>query len=310
MPDFQAPDGAYPILLTAFDENDALDLPAISSLLDFYKRVGVPGLLALGQASEVLYLDNDERLRVARHVAEHPTGDMIIATVGNFGATLPEQAACLQNIYDMGSDIAVVALSLLPSAQKLDEQLLEIGDLVGDHVRLGIYELPQPEHRLLSAEEVGRVATSGRYYFMKDTCREIAPFSAKAQAAAGSRLKLFQANLKALPPSMQAGSHGFCGWLPMVSPELSAQVCDMSLPAEIRKEAHERLMAFNEVMVAQGFPASAKHILARRGVAVQAYSRAESARQFFALGTEGPAPLDQFIAENAPFESVALAGTR
>ena len=292
MPDFQAPDGAYPILLTAFDENDALDLPAISSLLDFYARVGVPGLLALGQASEVLYLDNDERLRVARHVAEHPTGDMIIATVGNFGATLPEQAACLQNIYDMGSDIAVVALSLLPSAQNLDEQLLEIGDLVGDHVRLGIYELPQPEHRLLSAQEVGRVAASGRYYFMKDTCREIAPFSAKAQAAAGSRLKLFQANLKALPPSMQAGSHGFCGWLPMVSPELSAQVCDMSLPAEIRKEAHERLMAFNEVMVAQGFPASAKHILAR---------------QFFALGTEGPAPLDQFIAENAPFESVALA---
>ncbi len=211
------------------------------------------------------------------------------------------------NIYDMGSDIAVVALSLLPSAQNLDEQLLEIGDLVGDHVRLGIYELPQPEHRLLSAEEVGRVATSGRYYFMKDTCREIAPFSAKAQAAAGSQLKLFQANLKALPPSMQAGSHGFCGWLPMVSPELSAQVCDMSLPAEIRQEAHERLMAFNEVMVAGGFPASAKHILARRGVAMQAYSRAESARQFFALG---PAPLDQFIAENAPFGSVALAETR
>ncbi len=310
MPDFQAPDGAYPILLTAFDENDALDLPAISSLLDFYKRVGVPGLLALGQASEVLYLNDDERLRVARHVAEHPTGDMTIATVGNFGATLPEQAACLQNIYDMGSDIAVVALSLLPSAQNLDEQLLEIGDLAGDHVRLGIYELPQPEHRLLSAEEVGRVAASGRYYFMKDTCREIAPFSAKAQAAAGSRLKLFQANLKALPPSMQAGSHGFCGWLPMVSPELSAQVCDLSLPAEIRKEAHERLMAFNEAMVAQGFPASAKHILARRGVAMQAYSRAESARQFFALGTEGTAALDQYIAENAPFESVALAGIR
>ncbi len=307
MPDFQAPDGAYPILLTAFDENDALDLAAISSLLDFYKRVGAPGLLALGQASEVLYLDDDERLRVARHVAEHPTGDMTIATVGNFGATLPEQAACLQNIYDMGSDIAVVALSLLPSPRNLDEQLLEIGALVGDHVRLGIYELPQPEHRLLTAEEVGRVATSGRYYFMKDTCREIAPFSAKAQAAAGSRLKLFQANLKVLPPSMQAGSHGFCGWLPMVSPELSAQVCDMSLPAEIRKEAHERLMAFNEVMVAGGFPASAKHILARRGVAMQAYSRAESARRFFALG---PAALDQFIAENAPFAALALAETR
>ena len=307
MPDYQAPDGAYPILLTAFDENDALDLPAISSLLDFYRSVGVPGVLALGQASELLYLDDDERLRVAQHVADHPSGDLTIATVGNFGATLSEQAACLRRIYEMGSDIAVVALSLLPSAQNLDEQLLEIGSLIGDHARLGIYELPQPEHRLLTPAEVGRVAASGRYYFMKDTCREIAPFSAKVAAAAGTNLKLYQANLKVLPPSMEAGSHGFCGWLPMVSPELSAQVCDMSLPAVIRRGAHDRLTAFNEVMVAQGFPASAKHILARRGVAIQAYSRAESARRFFQAG---PAALDQYIAENEPFTALALAETR
>ena len=304
MPDFQVPDGAYPILLTAFDGRDALDLPAISSLLDFYARVGVPGVLALGQASEVLYLDDEERLRVARHVAQYPTGDMTIATVGNFGATLAQQAACLRQVYEMGSDIAVVALSLLPSAQNMDEQLLEISALVGEHVRLGIYELPQPQHRLLTAEEVARVATSGRFYFMKDTCREIAPFSAKLHAAAGSKLKLFQANLKVLPPSMAAGSHGFCGWLPMVAPELSAQVCDLSLPAALRQEAHERLMAFNEVMVAHGFPASAKHILARRGVAIEPYSRAETARQFFAHSTEA---LDQFIAEQDPFAAVALA---
>ncbi|MDE2859366.1 MAG: dihydrodipicolinate synthase family protein [Chloroflexota bacterium] len=307
MSDYQAPDGAYPILLTAFDESGALDLPAISSLLDFYQRLGVPGLLALGQASELLYLDDDERLRVAQHVADHPTGDMTIATVGNFGATLPEQAECLRRIYEMGSDLAVVALSLLPGADNLGEQLLELSSLVGAHVRLGIYELPQPEHRLLSPEEVGTAAASGRFYFMKDTCREIAPFSAKVKAAAGSVLKLFQANLSVLPPSMEAGSHGFCGWLPMVCPELSAQVCDMSLPAELRKAAHDRLMAFNEVMIAHGFPASAKHILARRGVAIQAYSRAESARRFFEAG---PAALDQYIAENAPFAALALAGTR
>lgn len=304
MPDYQAPDGAYPILLTAFDKNDALDLPAISSLLDFYVGVGVPGVLALGQASEVLYLDDAERLTLAEHVANHATGDLTIATVGNFGATLSQQADCLQRTYEMGSDIAVVALSLLPSAQNLADQLLAISSLVGDHVRLGIYELPQPEHRLLTPAEVGRVAASGRYCFMKDTCREIAPFSAKLRAAAGSALKLFQANLAVLPPSMEAGSHGFCGWMPMVCPELSAQVCDMALPAELRQEAHERLTAFNEVMVAHGFPASAKHILAGRGVAIGPYSRAEPARRFFELG---PAALDQYIAENDPFAALEAA---
>lgn len=306
MPEYQAPAGAYPILLTAFDAQGALDLPAIGSLLDFYQGVGVPGLLALGQASEVLYLNDSERLRVAQFVAQYPTGDLTIATVGNFGATLDEQAASLQRIYDMGSDVAVVALSLLPSAQNMDDQLLALADRVGAHVRLGIYELPQPEHRLLTAAQVARVAASGRYYFMKDTCREITAFSAKAQAAAGSRLRLFQANLKVLPPSMAAGGYGFCGWLPMVSPELSAQVCDLSLPAAARKEAHERLMAFNDVMIAHGFPASAKHILARRGVRIQPYSRAETARQFFAAE---PAALDQYMAECDPFSAVALSSS-
>ena len=307
MPDYQAPDGAYPILLTAFDEKNELDLPAIGSLLDFYRRVEVPGVLALGQASEVLLLDDDERMRVAEYVANYPAGDLTIATVGNFGATLADQAASLQTIYDMGSDVAVVALSLLPSPDNLGDQLLDIISMVGDRVRLGIYELPQPEHRLLTPEEVGRVAASGRYYFMKDTCREIRPFSARVKAAAGSKLKLFQASLKVLPQSMDAGGHGFCGWLPIVSPELCKQVCDMSLPAEIRKEAHDRLMAFNDVMVAHGFPASAKHILAGRGVAIQPYSRAEPAHQFFEIG---PVALDQYIAEHDPFSAVAMAETR
>ncbi len=301
-----APDGAYPILLTAFTETDALDLPAVGSLLDFYQDACIPGVLALGQASEVVLLNDEERMRVAQYVGDHPTGDLTICTVGNFGATLAEQAASLQRIYGMGMDVAVVAVSLLPSAQHLGDQLLALAEMVPADVRLGIYEMPEPEHRLLTAGEVAKVAATDRYFFMKDTCRQILPFRAKLKAAAGSKLKLFQANLKAQPPSMDAGSHGFCGWLPIVSPELSMQVVDMSLPTDIRKEAFDRLMAFNEVLVAHGFPASAKHILARRGIAIGPYSRAAAAQKFFDIG---PAALDQYIAENNPFTAVMTAET-
>ena len=65
-------------------------------------------------------------------------------------------------------------------------------------------------------------------------------------------------------------------------------------------------MAFNDVLVAHGFPASAKHILAGRGVAIQPYSRASAARKFFDMG---PAALDQYIAENNPFTAVMTAET-
>ena len=235
-------DGAWPILLTAFTADNALDLPAIRALLDFYRDLQLPGVLALGQASEMLLLDRDERFRVAECVARHPRGGLAAATVGNYGDTLAEQADSLQRIHAMGTDVVVVALSLLPAADGLAEQLLALAALVKPDVRLGLYEIPEPEHRLLSPEEVAQVAASGRFYFMKDTCRQIEPFSAKVKAAAGTNLKLYQANLAVLPPSLDAGCAGFCGWLPIVSPELCAQVCDRSLPAQLRRRAHDKLM--------------------------------------------------------------------
>jgi 4-hydroxy-tetrahydrodipicolinate synthase len=303
MPAFTVPDGAYPILLTAFTKNNKLDLPAIGALLDFYQELGIPGVLALGQASEVLLLNDDERFQVAEYVANHRTGDLTIATVGNFGTTLQDQANSLQKIYDMGTDVVVIGVSLLPSPDNLGDQLVELTTLVGDNVRLGIYELPEPEHRLLSPEEVAQVANTGRYYFMKDTCRQIVPFTAKVNASKGSPLKLFQANLKVLPPSMDVGSHGFCGWMPVVAPELCAQVVDMTNPSDVRQSAHDKLMAFNDVMVAHGFPSSAKHILAKRGVTIQPYSRATAGQKFFEMGS---AELDAYIEQQNPFEVVAV----
>ena len=305
MSDLEIRGGSYPILLTAFDEDDQVDLPAIGALLDFYRELGLPGVLALGQASEMLWLNDEERFRVAEYVARHRRGKLLAATVGNFGISLAEQARSLQRIHDMGAEVVVVALALLPSAEGLGEQLLELAGLVKPEVRLGVYEIPQPEHRLLSAAEAGAIAGSGRYYFMKDTCRQLEPFGAKVKAAAGSNLRIYQANLAVLPPSMEAGGDGFCGWLPIVAPELCEQVCDLSLPAELRRRAHDKLMAFNEVMIAQGFPASAKYILARRGIAIQPYSREPAARKFFARDR---AELDAFIAAEQPFRPLKPAG--
>ena len=298
-------DGAWPILLTAFDGDNTLDLAAIGALLDFYRDLKLPGLLALGQASEMLLLDHDERFRVAECVAQHPRGSLAAAAVGNYGETLAEQADSLQRIHDMGTDVAVVALSLLPAADGLAEQLLELAGLVTPDLCLGIYEIPEPEHRLLSPDDVAQVAASNRFYFMKDTCRLIAPFSAKVKAAASTNLKLYQANLAVLPPSMEAGGAGFCGWLPIVAPELSEQVCDLSLPAELRRRAHDKLMAFNDVIISSGFPASGKYLLSLRGLPIQPNSRRDTAEPFFA---QGPAALDDFVARNDPFRAIELAG--
>ena len=104
---------------------------------------------------------------------------------------------------------------------------------------------------------------------------------------------------------MEAGGAGFCGWLPIVAPELSEQVCDLRLPAQLRRRAHDKLMAFNDLIISSGFPASGKYLLSLRGVPIQPYSRRDTAEPFFA---QGPAALDDFVARNDLFRAIELAG--
>lgn len=296
---FSVPDGAWPILLTPFTDHNEIDLEGIDSLLEFYHTVGTPGVLALGQASEVLALSDRERFIVAARVARHSRGKLSLAAVGNFGKTLEEQAVSLRRIVELGIDVAVVGLSLLPSADQLDEQLLALVEKTGADVPLGIYELPEPEHRLLSPEQVARIARTGRFFFMKDTCRQVEPFTAKVNAARGTPLKLFQANLRVLPPSMEAGSHGFCGWMPIVAPELCAQVVDLvNTPPDVRQQAYEKLLDFQSMLIEHGFPASAKYMLTRRGVKILPHSRVEPARRFT---QQSPAALDAYLQQQQPY---------
>jgi 4-hydroxy-tetrahydrodipicolinate synthase len=167
---------------------------------------------------------------------------------------------------------------------------------------LGLYELPEPEHRLLNAAQVGRIARSKRFLFMKDTCRQVKPFTAKVEATRGTPLKIFQANLKILPPSLEVGCHGFCGWMPIVAPELSAQVCDLTgTPPETRMHAYEKLLQLQTFMVEQGFPASAKYILQRRGVNVGMRCRVRAPDLFT---TQNMAALDGFLARQDWFATI------
>jgi len=134
------PYGAWPILLTPFRTDGSIDWPALDQVLDFYIERRVPGLLALGQASEVLTLSVPECFDIAKRVAAKCKGQVRTVAVGNYGATLDEQARSLTKVKDLGIDVAIVAASLLPSADNLGEQLLQLADITNASVPLGVYD--------------------------------------------------------------------------------------------------------------------------------------------------------------------------
>jgi 4-hydroxy-tetrahydrodipicolinate synthase len=174
------PYGAWPILLTPFNSTGGVDWLALDHIIDFYIAHQVPAILALGQASEVLALNMEECFEIDKRITLRSNGKIYTVAVGNFGLTLEKQAESLIRTVELGIDVAVVALSLLPSSDGLDDQLIRLADMTGNSIPLGIYELPEPEHRVLTPQQVKTIAQSGQYVFMKDTCRQITTFTEKS----------------------------------------------------------------------------------------------------------------------------------
>ena len=58
--------GAWPVLLTPFDEDGAIDGAAYEAMLGWYLERGVGGLFAVCASSEMFQLTPAERLRLAR----------------------------------------------------------------------------------------------------------------------------------------------------------------------------------------------------------------------------------------------------
>jgi 4-hydroxy-tetrahydrodipicolinate synthase len=111
--------GAWPVLFTPFTPTGAIDYDALDELAEFYVEAGVAGLFASCLSSEVFDLTRDERLEINRRLVRRVGGRVGIVAGGNFGATLEEQAAGLQEAYESGVDAWMPGWCLFPFCRLL-----------------------------------------------------------------------------------------------------------------------------------------------------------------------------------------------
>ena len=62
------PGGMYPVMLTPFFPDGAVDHPCLTALTEWYVASGASGLFTVAQSSEMWALSPDERLAVAATV--------------------------------------------------------------------------------------------------------------------------------------------------------------------------------------------------------------------------------------------------
>ena len=224
------PGGSWPVMLTPFTDSNEVDYEALKELVDWYIENGVSGLFAVCQSSEMFYLSLEERIKYAKKTVEFAAGRVPVIASGHVSEKMEDQIEELNAIAETGVDAVILITNRLAKEDENDSVWIEnckkILDNMDAKIPLGFYECPYPYKRLLSPETISWCASTGRFYFLKDTCCDINQIKEKLNVIKGSNVRLYNANTTTLLESMKEGAAGFCGVMDNFHPQLYTWLCD------------------------------------------------------------------------------------
>ncbi|MCD8022226.1 MAG: dihydrodipicolinate synthase family protein [Lachnospiraceae bacterium] len=226
----QFPDGIWPVMLTPFTEDNQVDYPALKELVEWYIKNGADGLFAVCQSSEMFALSLEERTGIAEYVKKCAAGRVPVVASGHISDGLDEQIQELRMMAQTGVDAVVLITNRMAAADESDDVWIRNTSDILSHlpadVKLGLYECPKPYKRLMTEQTMRWCISTGRFYFLKDTCCDSATIRQRLQNCEGTGLKLFNANTATFLESLQMGAHGYCGVMANMHPRLYRYLLD------------------------------------------------------------------------------------
>jgi 4-hydroxy-tetrahydrodipicolinate synthase len=272
------PGGLWPVMLTPFKTNGAIDFRALHELVEFYLKNGAKGLFANCLSSEMYLLSEVERIELTREVVRIVNDRVPVISTGTFGGPLASQVEFISRIYDTGVKAVIVITSQLVDPEDDDEKLLEkliqLTELTSP-VPLGTYECPYPFKRLLSPEIVSKLADTGRFLFHKDTSCHIDNITAKLNVSRGTNFGFFNANTPTTLASLKSGADGVCPIAANFYPELFSILCDNYNNKELTVEIDrlQKQLSLYDAIARIKYLKSAKIFLQKRGLKIDDYCR-------------------------------------
>ncbi len=275
--------GVYPTMLTPFTDDNKVDFDGILQLLNWYEYKGVDGIFAICQSSEIFFLSFEERLEILKFImANKPKGMSIVAS-GHVADDLETQIKEAKAFIKTGIDAYVFISNRFAKADESDdvlfENMLKVANALPE-IPLGVYECPYPYKRELTPELLKRMAESGRFLFLKDTCCSLEKLREKHDAVKGSNLKIFNANAATFLSSLQMGCSGYSGVMANFHPELYSQLIKAYNDGDLsRAEKLQNFVGFFSVAECQCYPVNAKYYLSLDGIDIGIHTRTRNSAE-------------------------------
>jgi len=255
-------EGIIPVMLTPFGEDGAIDYAGLERLIEWYLQHGADALFAVAQSSEMQFLSLAERAALARFVVGKVAGRVPVLASGHISEKLEDQAEELNAAASSGAQCLVLVTNRLDPVRSGSEAFL--GNLrsllkrLPSDVALGLYECPAPYRRLLSDDELKACIDTGRFVMLKDVSCDLDTVKRRVALAAGSPLKILNANAAIAWDAMKAGSAGFNGVFTNLHPDLYRWLRNNSSQQIALAEELSTFLVLAAVSEVLGYPALAK----------------------------------------------------
>lgn len=266
-------------MITPYKVNGSIDFETAEKYVDWYYENGIDGIFAVCQSSEIFYLSLEERVELNRRVynrAKSLSKDFLVVSSGHISDSFEEQVKELNAIYESGTDALILITNRLDINNEGDDVFIAnakrlIAELPKD-AKLGLYECPLPYKRLVTPKILDWCLSTGRFYYMKDTCCDAAVIKERTEQLKGSNFKLLNANCQTLLESMRNGADGYCGIMCNFHPRLYAWL-GKNYKSEKADLVQSVIGTFGFTEVGLPYPLTAKYHMNLCGINTQNIAR-------------------------------------
>lgn len=279
----QIPGGIYPVMITPFTADNQIDYDAVDRIVEFYAQGGCHGIFAVCQSSEMFWLTENEREKLAARVVKASAGRMCVVASGHISERMEDQIRELRCIAATGVNAVVMISNRLASPDESDDVLIARMKTILDAipgVTFGMYECPYPYKRMLTPKVLEAMAETGRFTFIKDTCCDAELIAERIKLLDG-RIQLFNANCATALETFESGADGFSGIMANYHPDLLVWLYEnfRAQPEKARKLSS--MLSVMSLVEGCGHPAATKYHMNLVGVPMEIRCRSINADERF-----------------------------
>ncbi len=281
----------FTTMITPYTPGGRVDYDTAIKYVNWYFENGLTGIFSICQSSEIFYLSLEERVALNQRIYAHAKAlekssgkQFTVVSSGHISESLEDQIKELNAVWESGTDALILITNRLDPKNEGDDVFISNAEKIiaalPNDVRLGLYECPYPYKRLVTPKILDWCLSTGKFYYMKDTCCDVEVIAERCRQLKGSKFKLLNANCQTLLETIRNGGDGYCGIMCNFHPALYVWMIEnFNDHPETAALVQSVIGTFGFTEVGLPYPLTAKYHMDLCGIPTENFARTRNSAE-------------------------------